>query len=82
MQSNFNTTQTTSAGPTTRQSETRARLESARKTIRHAQHTIHSNEGRLLDYETSDGLWNALQQAIKEIESVTISMAVMERKGR
>lgn len=65
-----------------RQSETRIRLESARKTIRHAQRTIQIHEGRLLDYETSDGLWQALQTAVKEIESVTLSMAVMERRGR
>jgi hypothetical protein len=43
---------------------------------------VQAVEGRFLDYETADMLQRTLSTAARNLEELTITLAVMERKVR
>ena len=59
-----------------------ARLERARDRIREVSRTITISEGRLLDYESAEDMQRALSAALRELQELTITLSVMERKVR
>jgi hypothetical protein len=59
-----------------------AKLERTRLEVRRAQENVQSSEGRFLDYETADILQRTLVSAERNLEELTITLAVMERKVR
>ncbi len=57
-----------------------ARLEKVRATLRFASRNVQVTEGRLLDFETADEIMRALHTAARELEALTVTVAVMQRK--
>ncbi len=62
-----------------------ARVERARHSLRHALRDVQTSEvqsveGRLLDYETADGISRALHATLRELDQLTITLAVRERQ--
>ncbi len=72
MQTNTNTTTQTPA----------RKLESVRERVRTVARSVQVTEGRLLDFDTADDIMRALHTAARELEELTITLAVMERNGR
>ncbi len=65
------------------QEKTPARkLESVRERVRTVTRAVQTTEGRLLDFDTADDIMRALHTAARELEELTITIAVMERNGR
>ncbi len=58
------------------------KLESVRERVRTATRAVQDTEGRLLDFDTADDIMRALHTAARELEELTITLAVMERNGR
>jgi hypothetical protein len=57
-------------------------LERARTQIKRVARNVQTSEGRLLDYETADEMQRALHATLRELEQLTITLAVMERQVR
>jgi len=66
---------------TTTQTPTR-KLERVRERVRTVTRAVQVTEGRLLDFDTADDIMRALHTAARELEELTITIAVMERNGR
>lgn len=71
MQNNSTTTQTPAH-----------KLERVRERVRTVTRAVQTTEGRLLDFDTADDICRALHTAARELEELTITLAVMERNGR
>jgi hypothetical protein len=57
-----------------------AKLERARFALRTVARDVAATEGRLLDYETADAIERTLNAALRTLEEVTLTVAVMERR--
>lgn len=57
------------------------RLEAARTRLRAVSRHVTSTEGRLLDYETADEIQRALHTTLREMEELTLQLAVRERRS-
>ena len=65
------------------QEKTPARkLERVRERVRTVTRAVQTTEGRLLDFDTADDIMRALHTAARELEELTITLAVIERTGR
>jgi hypothetical protein len=53
-----------------------------RERVRTVTRAVQVTEGRLLDFDTADDIMRALHTAARELEELTIPLAVMERTGR
>jgi hypothetical protein len=78
---NSTTTQTTLAPPAPKPGALQ-KLEHARQRIRFAQRSVTINEGRLLDFDTAEEINRALVAVARDLEELTITVAVIERKVR
>jgi hypothetical protein len=81
MLSDSTTTQTTQHTPAPKPSASQ-KLEHARQRIRFAQRSVTINEGRLLDFDTADEINRALVAVARDLEELTITVTVMERRAR
>ena len=57
------------------------KLEHARQRLRFALRSVAANEGRLLDFDTAEEIGRALAAASRDLEELTLQVAVMARKG-
>ena len=57
-----------------------AKLERARASLRNVSRDVQVTEGRLLDFETADAMQRTLNATMRELEELTLTGAVMERK--
>ena len=59
------------------------KLAGVRERVRIVTHAVQVTEGRLLDFDTADDIMRALSTAARELEELTITLAVMQlRKVR
>jgi len=66
---------------TTTTTQTPARkLEQVRERVRTVTHAVQVTEGRLLDFDTADDIMRALHTAARELEELTLTIAVMQRR--
>jgi len=56
------------------------KLERARVALRNIARDVQVTEGRLLDFETADAMQRALHAALRTLEELTLTVAVMERR--
>ncbi len=56
------------------------KLERTRAEVRRAITDVQAVEGRFLDYETADMLQRTLSSAARNLEELTLQVAVLERK--
>lgn len=74
-------TNTITTAPTTVPQPTAAqKLEQARQRIRQAARQIQVSEGRTLDFETAEDIQRTLHTALRVLQELTITLAVMQRK--
>jgi len=59
-----------------------ARVERARTQIKRVARDVQTTEGRLLDYTTADEMQRALQATLRELDALTLTLAVRERQVR
>ena len=64
----------------TKPTATVEKLERARASLRNVSRDVQVIEGRLLDFETADAMQRALCAALRTLEELTITVAVMERR--
>ena len=64
----------------TKPTATVEKLERARVALRHIARDVQVTEGRLLDFETADAMQRALHATLRELEELTVTVAVMERR--
>jgi predicted transcriptional regulator len=57
-----------------------AKLERTRAEVRRAITDVQAVEGRFLDYETADILQRTLSSAARNLQELTLQVAVLERK--
>ncbi len=57
------------------------KLERTRAEVRRAITDVQASEGRFLDYETADILQRALFDAARNLQELTVQVAVMERRA-
>ncbi len=57
-----------------------ARVERARTRIKSVARNVQTTEGRLLDYETADEMQRTLHATLRELDQLTITLAVRERQ--
>ncbi len=81
MLSNSTTTQTTGHAPA-QKPDAAQKLEHARQRIRFAQRSVTASEGRLLDFETAEEIHRGERAVSRDLEELTITVTVMERKVR
>ncbi len=66
---------------TTTTTQTPARkLEQVRERVRVVTRAVQVTEGRLLDFDTADDIMRALHTAARELEELTVTFAVMQRR--
>ncbi len=66
---------------TTTTTHTPARkLERVRERVRAVTRAVETTEGRLLDFDTADGIMCALNTAARELEELAMHLAVMQRR--
>ncbi len=66
---------------TTTTTQTPARkLERVRERVRTVTRAVQTTEGRLLDFDTADDIMRALHTAARELEELTVTFAVMQRR--
>jgi hypothetical protein len=66
---------------TTTTTQTPARkLERVRERVRVVTRAVQVTEGRLLDFDTADDIMRALHTAARELEELTVTVAVMQRR--
>jgi hypothetical protein len=59
------------------------KLAGVRERVRIVSHAVQVTEGRLLDFDTADDIMRALSTAARELEELTLTLAVMQlRKVR
>jgi hypothetical protein len=58
------------------------KLERARTQIKRVARDVQVTEGRLLDYETADEMQRALHATLRDLDALTITLAVMQRQVR
>ncbi len=58
------------------------KLERARTQIKRVARDVQVTEGRLLDYETADEMQRTLHATLRELDALTITLAVMQRQVR
>ncbi len=56
------------------------KLESVRERVRTVTRAVQVTEGRLLDFDTADDIMRALHTAARELEELTVTVAVMQRR--
>jgi hypothetical protein len=56
------------------------KLQRARESVRAASRGVQVTEGRLLDFDTAEGIMRALATALREIDELAITVAVLSRK--
>ena len=56
------------------------KLESVRERVRTVTRAVQVTEGRLLDFDTADDMMRALHTAARELEELTVTFAVMQRR--
>ncbi len=56
------------------------KLERVRERVRTVTHAVQVTEGRLLDFDTADDIMRALHTAARELEELTVTIAVMQRR--
>jgi hypothetical protein len=59
----------------------KAKLEAVRVQLRLVQRDIQAVEGRFLDFDSADALQRLLHHSIRQLEAVTLQVAVMERRA-
>jgi len=57
------------------------KLERARASLRNVSRDVQVTEGRLLDFETADAMQRTLNATLRELEELTLTVAVMERRA-
>jgi hypothetical protein len=57
-----------------------ARVERARSRIKSVAREVRTAEGRLLDYATADEMQRALHATLRDLEQLTLTLAVRERQ--
>jgi len=57
------------------------KLERARLALRNIARAVQVTEGRLLDFETADAMQRALHAALRTLDELTLTVAVMERRA-
>ena len=65
---------TITANPTIKE-----KLDAARERVKTAIKAVSVNEGRLLDFETADSINRTLSNALRDLETATINVAIMPR---
>ena len=58
------------------------RLQHARSRLRFALRSVTATEGRLLDFDTAEEISRALSAVSRDLEELTLHVAVMERRAR
>jgi hypothetical protein len=58
-----------------------AKIERTRADVRRAITDVQASEGRFLDYATADGIMRALVAANRNLQELTLQVAVMERRA-
>ena len=56
------------------------KLERVRGRVRTVTRAVQVTEGRLLDFDTADDIMRALHTAARELEELTLTIAVMQRR--
>ena len=56
------------------------KLERVRERVRTVTRAVQVTEGRLLDFDTADDIMRALHAAARELEELTVTFAVMQRR--
>ncbi len=56
------------------------KLERVRERVRVVTRAVQVTEGRLLDFDTADDIMRALHTAARELEELTVTIAVMQRR--
>ncbi len=56
------------------------KLERVRGRVRSVTRAVQTTEGRLLDFDTADDIMRALHTAARELEELTLTIAVMQRR--
>ena len=56
------------------------KLERVRERVRVVTRAVQTTEGRLLDFDTADDIMRALHTAARELEELTVTVAVMQRR--
>ena len=56
------------------------KLERVRERVRVVTRAVQVTEGRLLDVDTADDIMRALHTAARELEELTLTIAVMQRR--
>ncbi len=56
------------------------KLERVRERVRVVTRAVQVTEGRLLDFDTAEDIMCALHTAARELEELTVTVAVMQRK--
>ncbi len=64
-----------------REATLKTKLEAVRVQLRLVQRDVQATEGRLLDFGTAEMLQRSLHHSIRQLEAVTLSVAIIERKG-
>jgi hypothetical protein len=59
-----------------------AKLEHTRAEVRRAITDVQASEGRFLDFSTADVIQRAMLSAARNLQELTVQVAVMERKAR
>ncbi len=65
---------------TTTKSTPAHKLEQVRARVRVVTRAVQTTEGRLLDFDTADDIMRALHTAARELEELTVTVAVMQRR--
>ncbi len=65
----------------TKQTATVEKLEHARVALRTVSRTVQITEGRVLDYESADEMQRTLHTTMRELEELTLTISVMERRA-
>jgi hypothetical protein len=66
--------------PTTTTPTPARKLERVRERVRVVTRAVQVTEGRLLDFDTADDIMRALHTAARELEELTLTIAVMQRR--
>ena len=66
--------------PVEKQPSASEKLQHARQQLRTAARAVQASECRLLDYETADEINRALSAASRDLEELTFTLAILERR--
>ena len=88
MQSNPTTTRNGDRSPfpqpalSAPQPDASQKIQHARQRLRFALRSVTANEGRLLDFDTAEEIGRTLVAVSRDLEELTLQVAVMERRAR